>query len=136
VSRALDDLDPTFRPLAMELIARITEAGIAVLIVDTLRTEGEQADNLARGVSATLNSFHLARMSPSGRGAMAIDLAPFETWNLHGPDKLQWDPADPVWAKMGAIGEALGLTWGGRWRKPVDPGHFELRPPVVPPVRA
>jgi hypothetical protein len=23
------------------------------------------------------------------------------------------------------IGEQLGLRWGGRWRHPYDPGHFE-----------
>lgn len=26
---------------------------------------------------------------------------------------------------LGLLGEAIGLTWGGRWRK-VDPGHFQL----------
>ena len=27
-------------------------------------------------------------------------------------------------ARIGHLGEALGLTWGGRWQRP-DPGHFE-----------
>lgn len=38
MSRALNDLHPKFKPIAMELLARITEAGIPVMIIDTLRT--------------------------------------------------------------------------------------------------
>lgn len=91
------------------------------MIVDTLRTPEEQAQNIARGVSWTTNSKHLPQ--PSG-GAEAIDLAPYEVYQLAGPDKLQWSANDPVWLKMGLIGESLGLVWGGRW-KVRDLGHFE-----------
>jgi hypothetical protein len=35
-----------------------------------------------------------------------------------------WDNA-ALWRKVGVIGEKLGLRWGGRWKKPYDPGHFE-----------
>jgi hypothetical protein len=119
MSRALDDLDQRFRPVAIELIARCVEAGIAVMVVDTLRTPAEHAINLANGTSWTDHSKHL--------DGLAIDLAPYETYGLHGSDKLQWDPSDPVWAKMGAIGERLGLRWGGRFKRPAKPdlGHFE-----------
>jgi hypothetical protein len=30
-----------------------------------------------------------------------------------------------LWKKIGMLGERLGLRWGGRWRVPYDPGHFE-----------
>ena len=53
---------------------------------------------------------------------------PYSLWSLHGPVKLDWDATDPVWQKLGAIGEALGLRWGGRWKQ-ADMGHFEY---VVP----
>src|SRR3990167_3299142 len=106
MSRALNDLSPRFRPLAVELLARLTEAGIHVLIVDALRTPAEHADNLARGVSWTTRSKHL--------DGDAIDVCPYETYALHGPDKLHWAESDPIWTTMGTIGEAIGLTWGGR----------------------
>ncbi len=122
MSRLLNDLDPTFKPIAMELLARFTEAGICVLIVDTLRTEAEQQENLARGVSWVLRSKH--------QDGLAIDVCPYETWALAGADKLQWDSDDPVWLKLGVIGEALGLRWGGRWTQR-DMGHFEYRAPQV-----
>ena len=35
-----------------------------------------------------------------------------------------WDNT-MLWKKIGVIGEKLGLRWGGRWRNPYDPGHFE-----------
>jgi peptidoglycan L-alanyl-D-glutamate endopeptidase CwlK len=117
MSRRLNDLAPTFRPLAVEFLARCVEAGIAVLIVDTLRTKEEQAENLRKGVSWTMNSRHLT--------GEAIDVCPFEAYALHGPDKLQWNASDPVWLRLGVIGEAVGLVWGGRW-KVKDLGHFEL----------
>lgn len=124
MSRSLDDLDKRFQPKAFELIARAASAGIAVLVVDTLRTPEEHAANLAAGTSSTSNSKHLPQ-PPDGK-SLAIDLCPYDTYQLHGADKLKWDTSDPAWKVLGAIGEMLGLRWGGRWKKPHDPGHFEL----------
>ena len=59
MSRKLDDLSPRMLPLAERLLARCVEQGIAVAIVDTLRTEAEHQANLARGVSWTKHSKHL-----------------------------------------------------------------------------
>lgn len=129
MSRALDDLDARFYPLACELIARCAEAHISVLIVDTLRTPAEQEANILRGVSWTRNSLHLPQL-PEGK-SLAIDVCPYSVYQLNGQDKLQWDVSDPVWQKIGAIGKALGLRWGGDWMQK-DMGHFEyVRPPEV-----
>lgn len=117
MSRKLDDLSPEFKPLAMELLARCVEAQIAVLIVDTRRTPEEHAANVAKGVSWTQHSKHL--------DGDAIDIVPFDTWLYHGADKVLWDAADPVWHRLGAIGKAIGLRWGGDWKQK-DMGHFEL----------
>ena len=40
--------------------------------------------------------------------------------------------------KLGAIGERLGLRWGGRFRAPAKPdmGHFEYVTPAPAPRRA
>src|SRR6266480_2047531 len=118
--RKLDDLDPVFKPKAIELIARCAESGIAVMVVETFRTEAQHQEDLAAGRSLILRSKHQDRK--------AIDLAPYETYQLHGADKINWDAGsgpDTVkepWATMGKIGEALGLGWGGRWHKPFDAG--------------
>lgn len=121
MSRALADLSPRMRPMAVLLLAKTVEAGIPVLIVDTLRTLAEHKTNLARGKSWTKHSKHL--------DGDAIDICPYEVWQAHGADKLNWDPADPVWLRLGLLGEACGLAWGGRWtRVPPDLGHFEYKP--------
>jgi D-alanyl-D-alanine carboxypeptidase-like protein len=116
MSRALDDLDPRFRPLAIELIARCAEAGVPLCIVETLRTPAQHAINLAHGVSWTLHSKHL--------DGLAIDVCPYQQFDLHHGSKLQWDGSDPAWQTIGMIGERLGLTWGGRWTQR-DLGHLE-----------
>lgn len=126
MSRKLDDLSPRFRPLAVELVARCVEAGLAVVIVDTRRTPAEHAANLAKGVSWTPHSKHL--------DGDAIDLVPYAVYDAHGPDKLLWDAGDPIWQKLGAIGEGLGLRWGGRWKQR-DMGHFEYVAPAVTPTQ-
>jgi hypothetical protein len=108
------------RPLAVEFLARLVEAGIHVMVIDTLRTPEEHAENLKKGVSWTKRSRHL--------DGDAIDVCPFETYALHGPDKLQWNTDDPIWTRIGKIGEACGLRWGGRFGPPAKPdyGHFEV----------
>lgn len=120
MSRALNDLDPRFIPLACELIARCIEAGITVFIVDTRRTPAEHAMNLAKGVSWTKHSKHL--------DGLAIDICPYELYQLSGVDKLQWDASHPVWQRIGIIGKSLGLRWGGDWTQK-DLGHFEYVEP-------
>ncbi len=35
-------------------------------------------------------------------------------------------PYNEDYLKLGEKAESLGLTWGGRWKKPFDPGHFEM----------
>jgi D-alanyl-D-alanine carboxypeptidase-like protein len=117
MSRALNDLTPHFRAIVTELLARCAEAGVPVLIVETLRTPEQHALNLQLGVSWIGHSKHL--------DGLAIDLCPYLQFNLHGPDKLQWDSDDKAWQTIGAIGEKLGLRWGGRWTQR-DMGHFEL----------
>lgn len=134
--RSLDSLSSEFKPLAFEWIARVTTRGIPVMIIQTSRTQAEHQVNLLNGTSGTSLSLHLPRkmrwpmdqvLLPSEREKSdALDLAPYDHYQLHGPDKLQWDTTDPAWGVIGEEAERLGLRWGGRWLKPFDPGHGEL----------
>lgn len=124
MSQLLDDLHPTFRPQAVEFLAQLLEAGIAVKIVCTSRTQAEQDAAFARGASKVRHSRH--------QDGYAMDVAPFAVYQLHGPDKLQWG-RDPAWQRIGAIAERMGLRWGGRFGESApgaadgwDPGHVEL----------
>jgi hypothetical protein len=127
MSRALDDLSPRMRPLADRFLAKLMEARIPVMIVTTTRTPEEQAEKVKAGLSWTLASKHLT--------GDAIDVAPYDIYDLHGDDKAEWDDDDPVWLKIGPIGQSCGLKWGvvKASGKRVDLGHFEyVRPGNLP----
>lgn len=134
MSRKLDDLSSDLRPLAFELLARLTERGVAVMIVDTLRTEAEHLDNLRKGTSAAKLSRHLPRRlrracaadDPNREKSDAMDVCPYEVYAAVGPDKLRWDATAPEWKVIGEEAHKLGLVWGGGWKVPFDPGHVEL----------
>lgn len=49
---------------------------------------------------------------------LAIDLVPVKN------GVYWWSAPKEVWERMGEIGEAHGLTWGGRW-KSQDCPHFQ-----------
>ncbi len=115
--RNLDDLAIAFKPLAIELLARLVEAGIMVMVIETLRTAEQHQEDLASGHSWVVYSKH--------ESGLAIDICPYSIWNEHGEDKLQWDASDPIWQQIGPIGKKLGLTWGGDWKQK-DMGHFEM----------
>ena len=116
MNTSLDSLDPVFKPLAFALLARLTEARIPVVIVNTRRTDAEQETAIAQKVSWVKHSKH--------QDGLAIDICPYETYVLHGANKLQWDADDPIWLRIGQIGESVNLRWGGRWKQ-ADMGHFE-----------
>lgn len=70
-------------------------------------------DEAKRPVTWTLKSRHL--------DGKAVDLAP----SRDGKSPW-WDAPPAVWERMGLIGQAFGLSWGGTWpdRKKDSP-HFE-----------
>lgn len=123
MSRNLDDLDSRFRPLAEELLRECAKVGIHLLVVTTSRTLAEQTEAVKHGVSWTMKSKHLPQ-PPEGK-SQAIDVVPHVLTTVKG-----WGPGDPLWARVGLIGQGLGLKWGvwiGGLHK--DLGHFEYVPP-------
>src|SRR5882762_6912975 len=123
MDRALDSLSSDLKPVVIEVLARLVERQIAVLIVQTSRTVEEQQANLINGTSHIRLSKHLPRKLRSLKFGVlndeksdAIDLCPYALYQLHGPDKLQWSADDPAWQVIGEIGERLGLRWGARWK--------------------
>lgn len=136
MDRALDSLSTDFKPVVIEILARLVERGVHVMIVQTSRTPEEHQANLANGTSATPHSKHLPRRlrgriegTADDDKADAIDLCPFSVWQLAGPDKLQWSEATPeaaaAFEAIRDLGEAMGLRSGARWTSPHDPGHLE-----------
>ena len=116
----------------MELLARLLEANIPCKIINTRRTDEEQATAIASGHSWVKRSKH--------QDGDAIDICPYLIYRIEGEDKLEWGPNYPIWGRIGPIGEAAGLKWGvwvksdekvPDWRRRgefvnIDLGHFEL----------
>jgi peptidoglycan L-alanyl-D-glutamate endopeptidase CwlK len=121
MGKSLDELASYMFPLAVELIHQCEQAGVSVRIVDTGRTAAEQEQKLAQGVSWVPRSKHEPQ-PPEGKSE-AVDIVPMSILAEHKPD---WDPGHPDWQRIGAIGEKLGLRWGGSWQHHKDPSHFEF----------
>lgn len=110
----LDALHPYFKDKINTLIAICKSKGIQLAIVETYRTHSKQNEFKAMGKKYTRS----AGGHSKHQYGLAIDVVPVID------SVAQWDNAK-LWRKVGAIGEQLGLRWGGRWKNPYDPGHFE-----------
>ncbi len=124
MSRALDDLAPDVQAKAEALLAGAAARSIPLIVVQTLRTDEEQAALYAKGrtrpgpivTKAKAGQSWHNELGPE-RKARAFDVA-FRT-----PDGgVTWKGP---WATVGALGESLGLEWGGRWPGFPDKPHFQ-----------
>jgi hypothetical protein len=110
----LDALHPYFRDKITLLIAACKAKGIELAVVESYRTHSKQNEYKSMGKKYT--------RSVGGRSkhqyGLAVDVVPVID------SVAQWDNVK-LWRKVGALGEQLGLRWGGRWRDLYDPGHFE-----------
>ncbi len=107
-------LHPYFRDKINQLITICKEKDIELAFVETYRTHAKQAEYKGMGRKYTRSG---AGKSKHQYG-FAADLVPIVN------DTAVWHN-NVLWRKIGTIGEQLGLRWGGRWRHPFDPGHFE-----------
>lgn len=108
-SRSLLDLEPETRRRAEMFIARCTEAGIDVLIYCTHRSHAEQAELYERGRRTPGPIVTNARAGQSWHNwRRAFDFVPMVA------GKPAWNDRS-LYAKAGAIAEAVGLEWAGRW---------------------
>lgn len=126
-SRKITDLTPRLRPLAAEFVRQCQVRGVQALITCTWRAPIEQRALYAQGRTApgpkvtwTLESKH-TKVTASGKpDSHAFDVVPV----ISG--KAVWDAKDPAWEIIGTVARALGLVWGGDWKKGRDMPHIEL----------
>ena len=119
-SRAINDLTPDVAALAVDFVAACAAADCPVLITSTYRDKeaqdalyqkgrtspGPRVTNVSGG-----RSFHQYKV--------AFDFVPLV-------DGLPaWSDGD-LWDKCGAIGEGIGLEWGGSWDGFIDRPHMQV----------
>jgi hypothetical protein len=110
----LNSLHPYFRDRIYQLIANCRAKGIELAIVESYRTPAKQYEYFSMGRKYTRS----AGGKSKHQYGLAVDVVPVK-------DSVAiWDNI-ALWKKIGVEGEKLGLRWGGRWRSPYDPAHFE-----------
>ena len=110
----LHALHPYFRDKISELIQVCKAKGIELAVVETFRTRSKQNEYKSMGRKYTRSGGG----SSKHQYGLAVDLVPVVD------SVAVWDNV-ALWRKIGVAGEKLGLRWGGRWKIPYDPGHFE-----------
>lgn len=118
-SRSLDDLLPQVSVLAAKLIRQARDSGFPVKVTATLRTPEEQDELYAQGRTAPGRIVTQA----SGHQSYHVSGRAFDVvFILDDGRTVDWNGP---WEDLGAIGEGLGMEWGGRWHHPDRP-HFQL----------
>jgi hypothetical protein len=145
MSRKIEDLVPEMQSKAREFAGRMAEVGIPFMFTRTRSTVKEQAALYAQGrrdlaevnllravvgwspirekenrrVTWTMKSRHL--------DGEAFDIAILSDGQPTWDEKVSVNDNDePDYLEAGQIGEAIGLTWGGRFKN-CDPCHFQLK---------
>lgn len=112
--RDINELKPIAQKACRLFLEKCNEAGLDIFITETYRSQERQNELYAQGrtkpgniVTWTRNSRHTSRR--------AWDIATNGA-NLYDMNVIR---------KAGAIGQKLGITWGGIWDTP-DYAHFEV----------
>lgn len=85
-----------------------------IVLAETYRTQARQDKLFAKGPTTTT-----VRVSMHTKHRAA------DIYFVNAKRILRYEEAP--YLQLGEMAESLGLTWGGRWKVPFDPGHFELR---------
>ena len=113
-------LHPEVAKLATKLVEQATAAGISVKVISGLRTYAEQDAIYAQGRSKP------GKVVTNARGGYSIHNfgCAFDV-GIFSKDGTEYFGEHADYAKVGKLGETLGLEWGGHWQF-VDEPHFQL----------
>jgi len=127
MSRDINDLEPETRALCLAFLEAAKTKGYNVIITATYRSFAEQDALYAQGRTKPGQRVTNARGGQSNHNyRVAFDMCP-----LDAAGKADWNNA-AAFKALGAIGESVGLSWGGRWKSFPDMPHFEKKGFVRP----
>ena len=119
--KVIGSLHTRVQPYARALYFKVREHDLVINIISGLRTYAEQDKLYAQGRTLPGNVVTNARGGFSHHNfGIAFDVGLFERNEYLGES--------PMYKAVGALGQELGLEWGGNWRTTVDQPHFQLRP--------
>jgi D-alanyl-D-alanine carboxypeptidase/LysM domain len=124
--RLLAKLAPPLALLGTQLMRDCHAEGVSIRIQEGFRSWSVQDETYAKGRTAP---GHIVTYARGGESFHNFGLA-FDIVLLDASGRPTWDARNPGWATAGRLGVALGLRWGGHWKRLKDLPHFELRVPL------
>jgi len=119
-SRSLDELLPVAKERVEQFLRLCKENDIDLLVTSTYRDHESQQALYEQGRTTAGKVVTNAKAGDSWHNwRCAVDVVPL----ING--KPNWDGSDPVWTKIGELGEQAGLEWAGRWRTFKELAHFQ-----------
>lgn len=130
----LADLIPDAATRGEKLIRVMAAVGHPICITSGRRTAAQQAELFAQGRTkpgAIVTNADGIKTPSNHQSGRAFDVAFLQD------GKPSWAESHP-WLLLGTVGEALGLSWGGRWTAPNRPDrpHFQWKPPAPATMRS
>lgn len=129
--RNINDLHPKLQNKIIELKKLVKkELGIEIGISECLRTKAEQDVLYAKG-RTTAGSI-VTNCKGSSYSSMHQWGVAFDFYLIYDVDKDgktsddAYNNQTKLFNKVGAIGQKIGLEWGGSWKSIVDLPHFQL----------
>lgn len=114
-------LNAELSPRVSKLIDMYRDRGVDLRVVSGHRDIEEQRQLYAQG--RTKPGKIVTWIKPENSRHVhgdAVDVVPFEN------GKPNWQAPESFWQQLGKDGVALGLEWGGNWKKTKDRPHFQL----------
>ncbi|PEX80060.1 SH3 domain-containing protein [Bacillus cereus] len=109
----LNNLADNTKAAAFKWYQYCIDNGIEVLIYETIRTLEQQRENVRKGASQTMRSYHLI--------GQALDFVPIKP---NGTEDWQGYNKEP-WASAIRYAKQIGFEWGGDWKGFVDSPHLQ-----------
>ena len=122
MSRDITMCHPELQEKAQNLIAECKKQGLIVKLGECFRSVAEQDNLYAQGRTKKGNIVTYAKgssYSSMHQWGVAFDV-------IRNDGKGAYYDNDDWFKKVGKIGKALGLEWGGDWTSPMDKPHFQL----------
>lgn len=131
MSRTISDLHPELQKKIEELMSLCAKNGITIGIAECVRTVAEQNALYAKGRTAP------GKVVTNCKGT---DYKSMHQWGVAFDFYLKCDAnkdgrvnsldsyydATGLFAKVGKLGQSIGLEWGGSWTSIIDKPHFQL----------
>lgn len=121
----LAQLHPIVAIRGRAMLELCTQAGVAVLVTQGVRTWEEQDALYARGRTVPpIGPRHIVTKAKGGQSYHNFGLA-FDIVVLDAVGKADWDATHPAWTRAAELGKSVGLEWGGDWKGFKDRPHFQ-----------